>query len=314
MYVSRGGNVIKKGIKILLIVLLVILAVLGFTAYHFRSYISAYMLSRNNTTEDLEQLRKDAQSAEKVLENYDNINVRDLTDEEQKKLADNELSEEEAIDLILGMLGSDTPSESIDDVPQTPPTTDDTTTADVPPQDTPATTPSVDEKKDPITFPDTPQDDTAQNNVPQNDATQNEQPTQDETMPTQNDALKEVNEQVARLVAKLYVVKAQANNEINTLDNDLKAQYVAECKALSPEERKTQKMTIKAKYLKQAAKVLATWEKTYDTNVESIISEVETLLKDSGQDTALAQTLRTAYNDEKTYIKAYYLNRVSDDD
>lgn len=292
----------------MLIVLLVILAVLGFTAYYFRSYINAYMLSRNNTTEDLEQMRKDAQSAEKVLENYDNINVRDLTDEEQKKLADNELSEEEAIDLILGMLGSDTPSEIIDDTPQTPPTTDDTPTDDVPQQDTPATTPSNDDKS-PISFPDT----------PQNDAPQNEQPTQDETPqePAQNDDnddLKEVNEQVARLVAKLYVVKAQANNEIDTLDNDLKAQYVAECKALSPEERKTQKMTIKAKYLKQAAKVLATWEKTYDANVESIISEVETLLKDSGQDTALAQSLRTAYNDEKTYIKAYYLNRVSDDD
>lgn len=96
-----GGNIIKKGIKIFLVVLLVILAALGFTAYYFRSYISAYMLSRNNSSEDLEQLRKDAQSAEKLLENYENINVRDLTDEEQQKLADNELTEDEAIDLIL---------------------------------------------------------------------------------------------------------------------------------------------------------------------------------------------------------------------
>ena len=84
--------------------LLLILAVLGVAAFVFRSYIHAFILAKTTTAEEREQmLSQQKEHTQKELDDK-GIVVRDLTEEEQQKLANNELSEEEAINLILGVL------------------------------------------------------------------------------------------------------------------------------------------------------------------------------------------------------------------
>lgn len=301
----RGGNNIKKRTKIILIILLVIVAALGVLAYNNRSCIKALCIAINTSSEELAKRREELDSIENLVKDYEYLPpMRDMTEEEKGKLASGELSKEEAIDLILGILepshvtqnnpGTDTPpSQGDTDVPNdvvTP--TDDVPVEDNPPvvdkplvTDPPAVAPEIDKPVEQAPEPSTPQTPPAATQQPGTSA---------------NSA----NEQIARLVAQLYVVKVQANSSIASLEASMKADYLT-----IPYAERVEKNLI-TQYIKNATKILAEWESETDAEVEAILSEIETLLKESGQDLSLVGSLRQAYEDEKTYIKAYYFDKL----
>lgn len=305
-----GGNIIKTRTKVILLVLVVIVALLMFTAYSMRSYINAFIISVTKTSEELQQMMENSKSPEKLLENYDGINVRDLTPEEQEKLAKNELTEEEIIELIIGKSAEellDAPLGSEITVPL-PPNQDEFIVPDAPMADDPDLT---DEPLPPEFT--TPQqtDETPVRQPSQPEQTQKpemETPIAPETQPPtidKSEELKETNEKVARLVAQIYVIKSQSNNRLKTMEAEWKAEYH---KVPSAERKAT---NLLATYVKRAVKIVAEWEAETDAQVEAILSEVETLLKQSGQSLELVDSLKKAYEDEKTYIKAYYMNKIN---
>lgn len=311
----KGGSNIKKRTKLILIVLLVIIAAVALLAYNFRSYINAFIIARTASPEEIEQMRNDT-SAEKVLAGYENINIRDLTEEEQQKLVNNEMTEEEAIELMLGMMefppallppSGQTSQENVTyeeplDIPAPPsPDIPAPPSAETPVQDTPVTvTPPAYTTEPDLTTAPTVTTPPSQVQTPVTDPPKvNEQKPSDD-----NGAANETNEMVARLVAQLYVAKTQANNRLTTMEAEWKAEYL---KVPAKQRKET---NLLATYIKSAVKVVSAWEAETDAQVEGILTEIHILLKDSGQNTDLVTTLRQAYEDEKTYIKAYYLNKI----
>ncbi len=289
-----GGKIIKKRTKIILsvtVVLFVIIALIACAAFHFRSYIKAYMISSGKTSQEIQQMLNDKKSPEKLFENYDNINIRDFTEEERKQLANNELTEDEAIDLILGNIGNNIipPIENTDEQTQTPPQQNENTDIGGEPQ------PSKEDEQPQVSQPAVNPEPQPQPQLPEND-----------TQSQQDPALKEANEKVARLVAKLYVIKSQSNTRLEELEASWKAEYLA-----TPyKERKGDKSF--ASFVKKGIKIVADWEVETDNKVNEVLSEVETLLKDSGQTTELVTTLRQSYEEEKSYTIAYYMAKIDE--
>lgn len=231
----------------------------------------------------------DKKSPEKLFEDYDNINIRDFTEEERKQLANNELTEDEAIDLILGNVGNNIipPIENTDDQTQTPPEQNDNTDIGDVPQP-----PEEDEQ---------PRDD-----QPVANPEPEPQPEPEPEQSQEDTVLKETNEKIARLVAKLYVIKSQSNTRLEELEASWKAEYLA-----TPyKERKGDKSF--ASFVKKGIKIVADWEVETDNKVNEVLSEIETLLKDSGQTTELVTTLRQSYEEEKSYTVAYYMAKIDE--
>jgi len=100
----------KKRTIILLSIFLVIIISLGVVAYKCRDYISILYKATTTTTEKLqeEKLESDQKAIEAIKE-YGVEEARPLTEEESAKLNSGELTEEEAINIILGQSNSEEP-------------------------------------------------------------------------------------------------------------------------------------------------------------------------------------------------------------
>ena len=96
------GWVMKKR-HIFLIILALIVVVVGVFAYINRGNIAAVIHGLTTSTEDLNQKRQESnKKAAEAVKQYGVESIRPLTEEESEKLSKGELTEEEAINLILG--------------------------------------------------------------------------------------------------------------------------------------------------------------------------------------------------------------------
>ncbi len=112
-------------------------------------------------------------------------------------------------------------------------------------------------------------------------------------------------QKVAELIAKLYVQKSKYLGKLDEIEAYVVYQYDY---VMTPEEKKTAKQ----KFLTEYLPMVASWEKECDTIVGGIISEIREALKESGQDSSIADTLESAYKNEKKSKKAYFINRYMD--
>ena len=91
----------KKG-KVILILLLAVLIAASFFAYANRQYIKILHKGVTMSSEDIEAERaKTDEHTKEVAKEYGIENIRELTEEEAQKVANGDISEDEAIDLIL---------------------------------------------------------------------------------------------------------------------------------------------------------------------------------------------------------------------
>lgn len=98
----------KKKNIVLLIILLIILVVVGFIAHKYRNYFSAFYHVATNSGEELEEKKLETdQRAIDAIKEYGIETVRPLTEEETAKLNSGELTEEEAVNIILGNFEGD---------------------------------------------------------------------------------------------------------------------------------------------------------------------------------------------------------------
>lgn len=305
----------KKILKTVLILLVVLIIVLGAVAYFNRNTISALLMVYTASDEELkEKLDSSGSIDNEVLSGYTDITLRDLTDEEKAKLANDEITKEDAVALVMGLLDpslsqpeSDAQiDETVTDVPEEQAPTTEAPSVEAPVEkpvenDVDEVVPEVKEEHDASTEP----------------AVVPEKPVENKDTPAINDNAeapaeiseerKQVNQKIAELVAELYVVRAKVISKFDAYIEELKTEYDAD-RTLTKEERKA----TKPQFAARAIKVVAKWEKECDTEMNAILSEVETLLKESGQSLELVDTIRKAYEDEKAAKKAYCINQYLD--
>ena len=108
------------------------------------------------------------------------------------------------------------------------------------------------------------------------------------------------NEKVSQCIARMYVLKSSFESQLDAIYVEAKAHYVA----LTPEERKNSKSELVKTFYGRATSL----EATCDAQVNAVLSELEAELKATGQSTELVSKIQTAYTEEKSLKKAYYLN------
>ena len=112
----------------------------------------------------------------------------------------------------------------------------------------------------------------------------------------------ETDQNVARLVGKMYVLKAKFESELSGLESWVISQYVA-----LPESERT--YSAKVKLGRQALDKANSLEANCDSQVNAILNDMETELKNAGMDTSSVDSIRSAYENEKKITKSYYLSK-----
>lgn len=313
----------KKVLKIVLVILILLIVALGIFAYCNRGIISAFLMAYNASQEELqEKLDSNSTIDNSVLAEYTDVQLRDLTEEEKQKLANNELSEDDAVALVMGILNPDVPPADETEITDAP------VSSDVPPADTvPVDDKPTEEPVETVIPTEKPDDDSVVTDVPEqkpevqtpvvpdntvekapeeNSPAVSEKGNESEQQPSDTSVDNETNKKIAELVAKLYVVKARVNSKLNTYIEDLRVEYLAN------KPTREERVATKPQFAARAIKVVAQWEKECDTEIGAILTEIETLLKESGQSLELVNTIKKAYEDEKAAQKAYCINRYLD--
>lgn len=110
-----------------------------------------------------------------------------------------------------------------------------------------------------------------------------------------------MSEEVAACIAKLYVLKSRFTGELSVLEKTITTTYEE-----LPEEEQTpaSRKSIAGQYIKQVSRM----ELDCDAQVDAALAELRKTLTAQGKDTAVVETLRQAYENEKSLKKAYYLD------
>ncbi|MBQ7624045.1 MAG: hypothetical protein IJS65_02060 [Clostridia bacterium] len=213
-------------------------------------------------------VEKDAVISEKT-EEITGVKIGKLTDEQNEALKSGELSEQEAIDIILGRTNAENstaPAQSGGEA-----SSDD-------PAQTAAPTPEQPEQTAPA------------------------QPAQSgEAVPAPPVQTDPQIERIQELVATVYVCKSTFSNRVDEILTQAKKEYSA-----IPEGQRTRSKIneLVSKYADEASKL----ETECDKRVDEIAGELSTLLSETGNDPSVAEDIKTAYAIEKDAKKAYYIN------
>lgn len=109
--------------------------------------------------------------------------------------------------------------------------------------------------------------------------------------------------EIRTLINQLYAVKSKAESDLNSAIASAKAEY----KAL-PAEKQTQ--TRKVAICMGKAGELKSLESSCDKEVESIVSQMRTILTENGQPTTLADQAMSTYKAEKSAMYSSLLNKL----
>lgn len=240
----------KKITKILLIALIVVILAAAAFLYANRSLITVIIDGMSYDGETLEKMV--AENKEKTDETLKAIGIQEinpLSDEDVARLKNGDMSEEEAIDKILGK-NAENPENS------------------------------QNSEKPPETKPEAPPSD------------------KDDQAAKQQAA----NEKVANLVGNMYVLKARFESELADLESWIISEYMA-----LPDEQRT--YASKVKLGRQALAKANELEASCDSQVNRILSDMESALKDADMDTSCVGAIRSAYESEKEVTKSYYISK-----
>lgn len=119
------------------------------------------------------------------------------------------------------------------------------------------------------------------------------QKTQSATSASSKPAPAGYEEEIKALIRQVYAVKARAENGLNACIAESKAEY----KAL-PESQKTQ--TRKLMIVLSKSSELNALQASCDEEMDSIVSQMRTILQENGQSTALADQVMETYKAEKS--------------
>lgn len=255
----------KKTLRVVLIILLILLILFAALCIWQRENISALLAAVKYSQEDISTLIEDN---EKIVSQA----LEEYPEFEVPVIAEQEIEalEEGKItqdDLVEIVLGNTSLEEVIEKKEETP----ETPKTPEAPKDEPA--PSVN-----------------------NASTQT---------PAQTSTSKNGDEEVAALIAKIYILKQSYDSKLDSLVNQTRVEYWA----IPKEQRKN---ISKQQFIATKAGQALAMEAECDAEVDKVLSELTSVLKAYGKDLSLIDSIRKAYANEKQLKKSYYITKYLD--
>lgn len=275
---------IKKTKKIFIFfissVLFVSIIMMGYLVYKNRDTLLPMYYVITNQTDILEQKKLDTdRRALEAIKEFGIENVRPLTDDETEMLNSGEITEEEAVNIVLGRTDENTQSDE-------------------------------DAQSDGSTSSGESSSLSGNNNKPGGNLQSNgakpsnPKPEQDTGIP---DEAKAKNEEIAQLIGRMYVLKAKFTSDLADVEKWVNDQYWIY--TLEYGEGNVPS-SIKTKIGKRAYEKATALEVECDTEVNNILSRITTLLTETGQSTKVVDEIKAAYENEKMLAKSYYMDQI----
>ena len=123
--------------------------------------------------------------------------------------------------------------------------------------------------------------------------------------PDQTSATKNGDEEVAALIAKIYILKQSYSSKLDSLVNQTRAEYWA----IPKEQRKN---LSKQQFIATKAGQALAMEDECDAEVDKVLSDLTSVLKAYGKDLSLVDSIKKAYANEKQLKKSYYISKYLD--
>jgi hypothetical protein len=214
-----------------LYVLAAVLAVVVAIGIWQRENIKAFVISRSNTSQQLEEKSEENdKKIDAIIEQDPDLDITKLTDEQREELRTGKMTEKEALSIVLEKTKSDSAAKSNDIA-------------------------AIELKK----------------------------------------------QRINELVAEVYVMRDSYVAKLNAIESAGRTKYAS----LPAEQRtKAAKSEIASECISQASAL----EGQCDSQMDSILSEMTTLLKETNGDTTLVSRVRGTYAEQKAITKAQYLN------
>lgn len=245
-------------------------------------------------------------AVQKIAEELGDENALDLSEYTLEMLNSGTLSEEEMVKLLLGTQTSigntdenDNETENVDSNPVSDNKSNgekDTVSQETPSNPTPDHT---SDSSQGATVPDERHDSnvSSEQDSPSapTDSSQNNSASQNNT------SVDTSSEEIAACIAKLYVLKSNFTGQLTSMETEIINAYES-----LPKEEHTP--ASRKKIAGQYIKTVANLEVQCDAQVDSLLSELTEKLTAQGKDTAVVDTLRQSYENEKSLKKAYYLD------
>ncbi|MDR0382243.1 MAG: hypothetical protein LBH86_09680 [Oscillospiraceae bacterium] len=110
--------------------------------------------------------------------------------------------------------------------------------------------------------------------------------------------------QISTLIARVYVLRESMTGQLEGIVGRAKAEYGALPKSQRTDVKKGEFAT---RCLREAAAL----ERQCDATVDTILKELDTLLRETGGDASLVPSIRRAYAEEKSLKKSYFIKTYS---
>ncbi len=192
-------------------------------------------------------------------------NIRPLTEEEANKLNSGEMTEEEAIEIILGKNEENVSS-----------------------KDT------------------TPNNSNAESVSGNAGTSKEESPTVSNEEVKKEEEIKKKKEEIASLIGKMYVLKAQFTGKLAGIEGYVETEYRKLVDKYGYDIPSSEKTRVGMAAYENALAL----EAECDGQVKTILDRVEVLLKETGQNTALVKQMQEAYESEKMVAKSHYMSLI----
>ena len=101
----------------------------------------------------------------------------------------------------------------------------------------------------------------------------------------------------------MYVLKSNFETRLSALFEEAKAEYVS----IPGKGSRELRMSVLKRYYSR----IASLESECDSQVEMVLTELDSILQKSGEDRSIVDKIRKSYSEEKSLKKAYYLNMLS---
>ena len=277
----KKRKMIKQRWVILSLVILVILVAIGILYLLQQDNIKAAANARRYTQEQLrEQLEESRQSVATTLnEQYPELQVRDLTEEERVALREGTMSREE---LIAALLGPAKQEHGNHPDPTAPAETE-------PPAS--QTEPPVSQSEPPASETEPPAATAAPTPTPA--PTEAPEPSREE----------QYQEALAEIVAEVYVLREEFTAKLDGMFAAAKAEY----RAMPESERSKSKLLSWAGgYAKQASDL----EIQCDARIDEILDRLRKLVAEYNADPSIISTLSYSYALEKSIQKSLYIQEL----
>lgn len=281
----KKQKMVKRRWIIAAIVILVMIVILGVLYLMQQDNLKAAANARKYTQEQLlEKKEENRQAVEKALEQqYPELHVRDLTEQERAALRDGALSREEIISALLGLDERGTengpPAPTQEPVLETPaPTEEPTPSQTTAPSAHPEPSPSAAPVETPL-------------------------PTETAIPEPEPPPLDPYSEELASIVAEIYVMREEYIAQLDEMMARARAEYSAK-----PESERTHSKLVKwaSGYISEASVL----EKQCDARMDEVLAKVKALAEEYGEDTEIVDTLAYFYAEEKSIQKSLYIQEL----